>query len=113
MPKFLRLSALASGALVAGTALVDAATVTRQSGDVLANDGRGFIAVSAPVELAAGGQILIRPGGSAVIRYANGCMITVGSERVWVIQDKPPCEPGRAIDLTHRMNGGSLKDTPE
>jgi hypothetical protein len=87
--------------------------VSRQGGDVFANEGRGFVAVTTPVEVAAGGQLLVRPGGSAVIRYANGCSVTVGSDRVWVIQDKAPCEPGRAIDLTDRMNGGSLKDTPE
>jgi hypothetical protein len=104
---------LAVSCWVAGVSLASAATVSPQSGEVLANSGTGFTLVSATTELKAGGQLLVRPGGSAVIQYENGCSLRVGSDRVWVIQDKPPCEPGRALDLTARMNGGSLKDSPE
>jgi hypothetical protein len=111
-----KVPALALGfvACVAGASLAEAATVSRQSGEVLANSGGGYVAVATTAELPPGAQLLVRPGGSALIQYANGCSLLVGAERIWVIQENPPCEKGRSVDLTGRMGDGmSTKDTPQ
>jgi hypothetical protein len=113
MSKVLRGSAAAFCSLMAGLGTAAAATVSPLAGEVLVNHGSGFKAASAPIEVLPGGQVMVRPGGSAAVSYGNGCTIKVDAGRIWSIQDKPPCEGDRAIDLTARMNGGSLKDSPE
>ncbi len=96
-----------------GLCAADAATISPVSGEVLVNKGDGFVAISSGAELAPGGQLMVRPGGVAVISYASGCTVQVGAGRIWVVQDNPPCTEGnRSIDFTGRMNGGSLKDSP-
>jgi hypothetical protein len=109
------LPAVALGLMTFGATVsaAQAATVSRQSGEVLANSGRGFETIATAKELPAGAQLLVRPGGTALIQYPNGCSLLVGAERIWVIQENAPCEKGRSVDLTGRMSDGlSTKDTP-
>jgi hypothetical protein len=105
----------AVAALLYGASPISAATVSGQDGTVLVNKGDGFIPITSDAELAPGGQIMVQPGGSALITYASNCTIRVGAGRVWTVQEAPPCAEGNTfIDFTGRMNqqGGSLKDGP-
>jgi len=89
----------------AGFALAaNAATVSRESGEVLVNRGGGFVALNGPAELGSGTQVMVRPGGTALIAYSGDCVLRVGSGRVWTVQSNPPCQPGKQIDMTGRMN---------
>jgi hypothetical protein len=81
-----------------------AATVAQESGTVLINRGTGFAAIRAGAELAPGTQILVQPGGLALISYADSCVVRVGSG-VWMVQAAPPCATGNSfVDFTGRMN---------
>jgi hypothetical protein len=103
----------AAAALLYGSSPISAATVSGQEGTVLVNKGDGFIPITSDAELAPGGQIMVQPGGSALITYASNCTIRVGAGRVWTVQEAPPCAEGNTfIDFTGRMNQGSLKDGP-
>jgi hypothetical protein len=105
----------AVAALLYGSSPVSAATVSGQDGTVLVNKGDGFIPITSDAELAPGGQIMVQPGGSALITYASNCTVRIGAGRVWTVQEAPPCAEGHTfIDFTGRMNqqGGSLKDGP-
>lgn len=56
----------------------NAATVSQQSGSVLINKGKGFLPIGSESELPPGTQIMVQPGGSASIAYANNCTVRVG-----------------------------------
>ncbi len=87
-----------------GPLSADAATVSNRGGDVLISKGQGFVPISGNAELAAGAQVLVRPGGLATISYASSCTVRVGSG-IWLIQDMAPCTDGTTeIDFTSRMN---------
>lgn len=102
----------ALGLCAAFPALGEAATVSRETGEVLINQGSGFVALAAPAELAPGAQIMVRPGGSALIAYAGDCTLRVGAGRVWTVQGKAPCEGGKLVDMTGRMNQSTDEGGP-
>jgi hypothetical protein len=75
-----------------------------QNGAVLINKGKGFVPMGPQSELSPGTQIMVQPGGSASIAYANNCTVRVGSG-IWLVQAAPPCSNGATeIDFTGRMN---------
>lgn len=100
---------LISAASIAAVTLVSpagAATVGDLQGEVLVNVGSGFqpLKGAASGDIKAGSQIMVRPGGSALITYASNCSVRVPSG-VWAVQSAPPCEAGTSvIDFTARMN---------
>ncbi len=83
----------------------NAATVNSIQGEVLVNSGDGFKPLAnAPGDLKAGSQVMVRPGGSAVITYASNCSVRVPSG-VWAVQASAPCSAGNdVIDFSTRMN---------
>lgn len=86
-----------------GPLAAKAAVVSSQSGNVLISTGDGFVPLAGPVELQAGGQVMVQPGGLATITYAGNCTVRVGSG-VWLVQPAPPCKEAAVIDFTTRMN---------
>lgn len=88
------------------------AVVSKHGGHVLVSGGQGFQAIAGNAELAAGGQVLVRPGGLATIAYTGNCTVHVGSG-IWFVQEKAPCAPGTTeIDFTGRMNQQPPADPP-
>lgn len=85
-----------------------AARVNSLQGEVLVNSGNGFKPVaSASGDLKPGSQVMVRPGGSAMITYASSCSVRVPSG-VWAVQPAAPCVAGTdMIDFTTRMNQGA------
>ncbi len=83
----------------------NAATVSSIQGEVLVNTGTGFKPLaSAPGDLTAGSQVMVRPGGAATITYASNCSVRVPSG-VWAVQASAPCSAGTdVIDFSTRMN---------
>lgn len=100
---------LIAAASIAATGVIapaGAATVGDLQGEVLINEGSGFqpLKGAANANLKPGSQIMVRPGGSALITYASNCSVRVPSG-VWAVQSAPPCEAGtNVIDFTARMN---------
>lgn len=114
------LIAAASVAAVGAIVPAGAATVGDLQGEVLVNEGNGFQSLKGPAyaNVKPGSQIMVRPGGSALITYASNCSVRVPSG-VWAVQSTPPCETGTSvIDFTTRMNqaapppGGADPTTP-
>src|SRR5262245_31529025 len=59
-----------------------------------------------------GSKVMVGPGGFALIVYARGCVVRVGSG-LWVVQDAAPCDKGTTeLDFTGRMNEGLLNREP-
>lgn len=81
--------ALVSIAVVAATA--SAATVSPMGGDVRISIGHGFHRIDVPTELAAGGQIMVSPDGSASITYSDNCVVPASPATITVIQSQPVC----------------------
>jgi hypothetical protein len=77
--------------LPCGSAAADAATVAPIYGEVLVREDQGFRPVGARTEVAAGAEVLVKPGGSAAVIYADGCMVSVSPLAVAVVQAASPC----------------------
>ena len=82
-----------------------AATISSIQGEVLVNSGSGFKPLAdVPGDLKAGSQVMIRPGGAAMITYASNCSVRVPSG-VWAVQSSATCSAGTSvIDFSSRMN---------
>jgi hypothetical protein len=99
-----KIAAIALSVALFGSLSAGAATVASQAGTVLISKGDGFAPIGAEAEIAAGGRVMVRPGGVALITYASDCSVRVGSG-LWLIQEKSPCTNGTTlIDFTGRMN---------
>ena len=72
-------------------AVATAAVVSPVNGEVRVSTGQGFQKIAAPTEVAAGGQVMVSPGGSATIGYAQDCVVPVKPFGLSVIQTEPPC----------------------
>ncbi len=72
-------------------AVATAAVVSPLSGEVRVSTGQGFQKIAAPTVVAAGGQVMVSPGGSATIAYAQDCVVPVKPFGLSVIQTEPPC----------------------
>lgn len=91
-------------AVLHGNPGANAAVISRQNGDVLVSNEKGFAPVSREATLAPGGRVLVRPGGLALIMYEGNCTVRVGPG-FWLVQNGRPCREGETtIDFTQRMN---------
>lgn len=103
-------------ALVAGVVFaegVGAATVGSIQGDVLVNRGDGYRSVKGTLpNVPAGTQLMVRPGGSAVITYSGSCAVRIAAG-VWSVNGQAPCADGRDfIDFTGRADRPVLDTKP-
>src|SRR5262245_63470630 len=78
----------------------------------MVSKGDGFVPLAAAAEMMPGSKVMVGPGGVAMIVYAGGCIVRVGSG-LWVVQDAAPCDKGTTeLDFTGRMNEGLLNREP-
>lgn len=90
-----------------------AASVSPDVGEVLVNKGQGFVVSAGSTAVSAGDQIMVRPGGAALIAYSDACTVRVGADRTWTVQPKAPCAEGsQFVDLTGKMGQGTDTGTP-
>ena len=92
---------------------VGAATVGSIQGDVLVNRGDGYRSVKSTLpNVPAGTQLMVRPGGSAVITYSGSCAVRIAAG-VWSVNEQAPCADGRDfIDFTGRADRPVLDTRP-
>ncbi len=77
-----------------------AATVQPVQGDLSINQGQGFQKVNGRVEAKVGDSVMVSPGGSATVSYADGCKVDVKPGAVVTIAPLSPCASGSyAADL--------------
>jgi hypothetical protein len=84
------ISSLLALSVIAAPA-VDAATVSPVAGEVRVSEGQGFQPITGSVELAAGAEVMVGPGGSATIAYADGCVVAVKPGSLGVVRSASPC----------------------
>ena len=90
-----------------------AASVSPDLGEVLVNKGQGFVVSAGTVSVAPGDQVMVRPGGAALIAYGDTCSVRVGADRIWTVQPKAPCAPGsQFVDMTGKMGQSTDTGTP-
>jgi hypothetical protein len=68
-----------------------AATVDSIKGRILLNRGDGFQVLAAPTMANSGDKVMANPGGSAKLRYADGCVIDIRPGTVVSVGEKSPC----------------------
>jgi hypothetical protein len=86
-----RIVALTLVSIVAGTATASAAVVSPMGGDVRISTGQGFHAIAVPTEIAAGGQVMVGPGGAASIAYSATCVVPASPAAITVVASRPAC----------------------
>lgn len=96
------------GLLLAGSA-ASAATIQPVNGDVSVNQGQGFKKLDAAFEAKVGDAVMVSPGGSAKVSYADGCAIALKPGAVMVITELSPCASGSYADEDdHNDHTGAL-----
>jgi hypothetical protein len=103
-------------ALVAGAVFAEgarAASVGTIEGDVLVNRGDGYRTAKGTIpNVPAGTQLMVRPGGSAIITYSGNCAVRIAAG-VWSVNEQAPCADGRDfIDFTGRGDRPVLNTRP-
>lgn len=84
-----------------------AATLTPQDGTTYVNAGRGFVAVTAPVETPPATRVMVSAASTALLTYSSQCAVRLPAG-VWQVASAPPCEGNASlVDLTHRMHQGT------
>lgn len=103
------LAALSIGCLLLAGSDASAATIEPVKGDISVNQGQGFKKVDAAFEAKVGDAVMVSPGGSAKVSYADGCAIELKPGAVMVIAALSPCASGSYADEDdHNDNTGAL-----
>ena len=76
-----------------------AATVSQIVGPLQVNTGSGFHQVTGSAEVAAGGSVMVAPGGKGEILYSDGCRIPVTPGSLAVVAPVSPCAQGADLGL--------------
>ena len=73
------------------------AEISSIQGKVLVNQGKGFVTLANSSILNAGDRVMVGKKSSAVIAYANGCVVTVGATKVVTVGKSAPCKSGSIV----------------
>ena len=74
-----------------------AALLTNIQGEVAIHTGQGFKSAGVPIDLKAGDRVRTGTGATAQIVYSETCIARVEPDTVVIVLEKPPCEPGAAL----------------
>jgi hypothetical protein len=90
-----RLAIAISALLFAGVALAaPSATLSTTNGSVLVNQGKQFVTEQPNQVLASGDRVMVMEGGSASVKYADGCVQSLSSGSLAVIAQQSVCGSG-------------------
>lgn len=78
-----------------------AATVEPVQGNLSINQGQGFQPINSRIDANVGDTLMVAPGGSAVVVYADGCKVNVQPGAVTTIAPLSPCASGSYADDTY------------
>jgi hypothetical protein len=99
------LLAFLSAALFSASSL--AATINATQGQVLVNQGSGYLQVVGAIDAGPGAAVVVNPGGSAQIVYPDGCSVAVQPGSVYTISPQSPCL-AQGGQTTSGVNGTTL-----
>jgi len=103
------LAALCIGCSFLAGSAASAATIERVNGDVSVNQGQGFKRLDSAFEAKVGDAVMVSPGGSAKVSYADGCAIELKPGAVMVIAALSPCASGSyAQEDDHNDHTGAV-----
>ena len=88
------LAALCIGCSFLAGSAAWAATVEPVTGEVSLNQGQGFKKLASAFEAKVGDAVMVSPGGSAKVSYADGCAVNLKPGAVMVIAALSPCASG-------------------
>jgi hypothetical protein len=89
-------------------ATAHAATVVPGQGIVMVNHGQGYQQVAGSTDVSPGTTVVVGPGGSAQVVYADGCTVQVEPGSVVTVAPQPPCLTTGAINPLPGMSGTTL-----
>ena len=71
-----------------------AATLSAANGSVMVNQGKQFVSAQAGQALAAGDRVMVMQDGSAVLRFDDGCDVTINGGSVATVPSVSTCAGG-------------------
>jgi len=105
----LALSLAFSGAVSAATS---SATLASAQGSVMVNQGKQFVPVQSGQVFAAGDRVMVMQGGSAVLRFSDGCDVTLSSGSITLVPEVSTCAGGQ-LNSTRLANEAPPWINPE
>lgn len=103
------LAALCIGCSFLAGSAAWAATIEPVNGEVSVNQGQGFKKLDSAFEAMVGDAVMVSPGGSAKVSYADGCTIGLKPGAVMVIAALSPCASGSyAEEDDHNDHTGTI-----
>jgi hypothetical protein len=87
-------AAVCFGCSLLAATVCHAATVQPLQGQVSINQGQGFHQIAGAAELKAGDSVIVSPGGTATVSYADGCNVGLQPGAVMIIAALSPCASG-------------------
>ena len=112
------LAALSVGCSLLVASSCWAATVIEPvQGNLYINRGQGYQPVTGPIEANVGDSIMVSPGGTGAVVYADGCRVSVLPGTVTTIRPSSPCSnpygpaqppPSAALDNTYLLAATAL-----
>lgn len=103
------LAALCIGCSFLAGSAAWAATIEPVTGEVSLNQGQGFKKLDSALEAKVGDAVMVSPGGSAKVSYADGCTIGLKPGAVMVIAALSPCASGSyAEEDDHNDHTGTI-----
>jgi hypothetical protein len=72
-----------------------AATLSSANGSVMVNQGKQFVSAQLGQALAAGDRVMVMQDGSAVVRFDDGCDVTINGGSVAVVPAVSTCAGGK------------------
>lgn len=82
--------------LIAGSTVAapNSANLALVNGTVLVNQGKQFVTAKPGQLLSVGDRVMVMEGGSALVRYPNGCAQSLGSGSMNIVSDQASCVSG-------------------
>lgn len=83
------------------------ATLQPGQGSLVINQGEGFQPVNGRIDANVGDSVMVAPGGTATVTYADGCTVDVQPGAVTTIAPISPCASGSNAQATD-FNWGAV-----
>jgi hypothetical protein len=80
-----------TAAFATAGAAESAATLVQTDGMAIVSDGAQYVAAHEGMRLSEGDRLMVMEGGSAVIRFADGCQYTLADDEFFTIGSESAC----------------------
>lgn len=111
-----RLSVLALASLAMSAALAaSTASVSSSTGKVMvSHEGGDFVPLRPGQELDAGDRLMVAKGGSAIVKFGDGCTMSVAENSIVVMPEISTCAGANvATETIPEQGAGSASTSPD